>query len=97
MTTTTLSSREFTQNICAATKAADQGPVFITERGRPVHVLLSIDAYQRLIREHRNMAELLSIPDMADIEFEPIRSSATVTPADFSCKVSGVSASLRRQ
>lgn len=84
MTITTLPSREFIQNTSAATKAASKGPVFITERGRPAHVLLSIDCYQRLVREHRNMAELLSVPEMADIEFEPVRSSETVNPADFS-------------
>lgn len=85
MTITTLSLSEFTRNTGAATKAADNGPVFITERGRAVQVLLNIADYQRLIREHRNMAELLSIPEMAaEIDLEPIRSSETVKPADFS-------------
>ena len=48
MAITTLSSREFNQDASGAKKAAKQGPVFITDRGRPAHVLLSIDDYQRL-------------------------------------------------
>ena len=40
---TTLSSREFNQHASEAKKAADKGPVFITDRGRPAHVLLRIE------------------------------------------------------
>jgi len=38
----TLSSREFNQDTSGAKKAANHGPVFITDRGKPAHVLLSI-------------------------------------------------------
>ena len=85
MTNTTLSRREFAHAGGAATRAADNGPVFITEQGRVVQVLLNIADYQRLLREHRNMAELLAVPALASaIDFEPARSSETVKPADFS-------------
>ena len=84
MTTATLPIQDFIQNAADATDAANTEPVFITERGRTTHVLLKFSDYQRLIREHRNMAELLSVPDMADIEFEPVRSRETPKPADFS-------------
>ncbi len=84
MNITTLPIEEFLRNTSEATNAADKEPVFIMERGRATHVLLKFSDYQRLIREHRNMAELLSVPDMADIDFEPIRSRQTPTPADFS-------------
>ncbi|HWW70724.1 MAG TPA: type II toxin-antitoxin system Phd/YefM family antitoxin [Duganella sp.] len=84
MTTTTLPIQDFIQNAADAANAADNEPVFITERGRTTHVLLKFSDYQRLIREHRNMAELLAVPDMADIEFEPVRSRETAEPADFS-------------
>ena len=84
MTITTLPIEEFLRNTCDAASAADKEPVFITERGRTTHVLLKFSDYQRLIREHRNMAELLSVPDMADIDFEPVRSRETPTPAEFS-------------
>ena len=45
MTTTTLSSRELNQDVGRAKRAARLGPVFITDRGRPAHVLLSIEDY----------------------------------------------------
>ncbi|TAL91811.1 MAG: type II toxin-antitoxin system Phd/YefM family antitoxin, partial [Candidimonas sp.] len=48
MTITTLSSRELNQDIGRAKKAALEGPVFITDRGKPVYVLLSIGEYQRI-------------------------------------------------
>ena len=68
---TTLSSREFNQDAGRAKKAAKQGPVFITDRGRPAHVLLSIEDYQRLVGEKSNIIELLAQPGAEDIEFEP--------------------------
>jgi prevent-host-death family protein len=43
--TTTLSAREFNQDASHAKRAALNGPVFITDRGRPAHVLLSIHDY----------------------------------------------------
>ena len=48
MAITTLSSREFNQDTSRAKKAASEGPVFITDRGKPAHVLLSIEDYQRI-------------------------------------------------
>jgi prevent-host-death family protein len=48
MSITTLSSREFNQDTSRAKKAAKNGPVFVTDRGRPSHVLLTIEEYRRL-------------------------------------------------
>ncbi|PKM01702.1 MAG: prevent-host-death protein, partial [Gammaproteobacteria bacterium HGW-Gammaproteobacteria-6] len=48
MTITTLSSRQFNQDASRAKKAAQTGPVIITDRGRPAHVLLTFEQYQRL-------------------------------------------------
>ena len=33
-----ISSREFNQDVSKAKRAAEQGPVFITDRGTPAHV-----------------------------------------------------------
>lgn len=68
MTITTLSSREFNQHASEAKKAASHGPVFITDRGRPAHVLLSIKEYQRLTGGHQKIADLLAMPGAADVE-----------------------------
>ena len=84
MTITTLSSREFNQDTGRAKKAAAEGPVFITDRGRPSHVLLSIEEYRRITGVHRKIADALAMPGVAEIEFEPTRITVGVRPADFS-------------
>lgn len=83
MAITTLSSREFNQDTGRAKNAARSGPVFITDRGRPAHVLLTFDEYQRLTGSQDNIVDLLGVPvDEADVELEttPLRDLAR--PAD---------------
>ena len=85
MTITTLSSREFNQDTSRAKKAAAEGPVFITDRGTPAHVLLSIEDYQRLTGGQGNLIDQLGLPaGVEDVEFEipPMRDRARA--ADFS-------------
>ena len=84
MTVTTLSSREFNQDTSRAKKAAAEGPVFITDRGKPAHVLLSIEEYRRITGQHRNIVEALSMPGLSDIEVTFPRSREPARPADFS-------------
>ncbi len=84
MTITTLTSREFNQGASEAKRAAKNGPVFITDRGRPAHVLMSFEDYQRLINQRRNIADVLTMPGLADIEFEPPRVTIEHRPVDFS-------------
>jgi prevent-host-death family protein len=72
MTVTTLSSREFNQDTSGAKKAAQRGPVFITDRGRPAHVLLTIEDYRRLTGGHMSLAEAVAQTD-ADFDFDPPR------------------------
>jgi prevent-host-death family protein len=62
MTITTFSSREFNQAASQAKRAANDGPVFITDRGQPAHVLMSIDLYRRLTGETQSIADLLALP-----------------------------------
>ncbi|EIJ35120.1 type II toxin-antitoxin system prevent-host-death family antitoxin [Thiothrix nivea] len=81
---TTLSSREFNQDASKAKKAALKGPVFITDRGKPAHVLLSIEEYLRLTSQQQSMAELLSMPEANEIQFEAPRLGGTLyKPAEF--------------
>ncbi len=70
---TTISSREFNQDASGAKRAAMAGPVFITDRGRFAHVLLSIEAYQRLTGRQESILDLLADPEAADVEFTPGR------------------------
>ncbi|TLZ23783.1 MAG: type II toxin-antitoxin system Phd/YefM family antitoxin [Gammaproteobacteria bacterium] len=72
-TITTFSSREFNQDPGRAKKAARKGPVFITDRGHPAHVLMTIEDYQALTCGPMSLAEALAQPAGADIEFKPPR------------------------
>lgn len=83
MTITTLSSREFNQDVSRAKKATVNGPVFITARGKVAHVMLTIGEYQKLTKQQRNIADALAMPDAADIEFEAPRIVIGTKPADF--------------
>ena len=83
MTITTLSSREFNQGASEAKRAANNGPEFITDRGRPAHVLMSFEDYQRLTKQRRNIADALAMPGIADIEFVPPRVTIKPRPVDF--------------
>ena len=83
MTITTLTSREFNQDTSRAKKATRNGPVFITDRGRPAHVLLAIEDYERLGDSGNSIINLLSMPESVDIEFEPPRVKSPVAkPVD---------------
>ncbi len=84
MTITTLSSREFNQDASKAKKAAKKGPVFITDRGKPAHVLLTVEAYQQLLGSRRKIADILAMPGADDIEFYPPRIAIVSRPADLS-------------
>ncbi|WGG51346.1 type II toxin-antitoxin system Phd/YefM family antitoxin [Rugamonas sp. DEMB1] len=84
MTIAIMSSREFNQGLSEAKRAANNGPVFIIERGRPAHVLMSFEHYQRLTKPRRNIADVLAMPGIADIEFESPRVLVDTRPADFS-------------
>lgn len=70
MSISSVSSRDFNQDIGRAKKAAENGPVFITDRGRPAHVLLSIDEYRRLTGSRKRISDLLAMPGVEDIEFD---------------------------
>jgi len=83
MAVTTLSSREFNQDTSRAKKAALDGPVFITDRGKPAHVLLSIEDYRRLTQRGRSIKDALAMPGAEDVEFDPPRARIKLRPADF--------------
>jgi len=84
MTITTLSSREFNQAASEAKRAANKGPVFITDRGRPAHVLMSMALYQRLTGSRQKIADLLAMPGIEDVELEIPRLDDLARPADLS-------------
>lgn len=66
---TTMSARDFNRDVSAAKRAAEDGPVVITDRGEPAYVLLSISDYDR-IRDRRSLVDVLQMEE--DIDFEPV-------------------------
>lgn len=84
MSPITLSSREFNQDTSRAKKAARNGPVFITDRGRPAHVLLSIEDYRKMAGESGSIIDLLAMPGAEDVEFNPPPVKNLFQPAELS-------------
>lgn len=63
-------SREFNQDVSHAKRVAIYEPVFVTDRGKPTHVLLSIDAYRHLVGKSDTLGDLLSEPDPISVELD---------------------------
>lgn len=78
---TKMSSREFNQDASGAKKAAEKGPVFITDRGRPAHVLLTIEEYERLAGGGLSIVDMLAMPAAGAIDFEPPKAGKLYRPA----------------
>lgn len=84
MTTKKLTSREFNQDTAGAKRAAQAGPVYITDRGQPSHVLLTFESYKRLAASQIRMTELLAVPTgIEDVDFEIPVSQEAAEPAHF--------------
>lgn len=80
---TQISSREFNQDTSGAKKAAEDGPVYITDRGRPAHVLLTFGAYEELIGKRRVLDLLAEPAGVEDIEFRIPESAEIAEAATF--------------
>jgi hypothetical protein len=84
MTVHTYSSREFTRDVGAAKRATAQGPVVITDRGRPAFALLKIEDYYELTGKHEVslLAVMDAIPGGVGIDFEPQKIHIALPAAD---------------
>ena len=72
----TLSSREFNQDVGRAKREARHEPVFITDRGRPTHVLMSFAAFREITGQTESIIDLLAMPELeTEGDFEPPRGS----------------------
>ena len=85
MTNTKLTKREFNQDVSKAMRAAQKGPVFVTDSDQISYVLLSIKAYQAITDRSSSIADRLAMPEADEIEFEPARATGVLyRPTDFS-------------
>lgn len=80
----TLTSRELNHDVSSAKKAAQNGPVIITDRGKPSHVLMTYEEFRRLSGKRRSLVESLSMPGLSDIDFSPERLEISPRSIDLS-------------
>jgi len=79
-----MASREFNQRTNAAKAAASRGPVVITDRGKPCHVLLTYDDYLKLTGGPMSLARAFAdMPNTGDIEADFPRSGELPRAAVF--------------
>ena len=72
----TVPSRDFARDVGHAKRLAAEGPVFITDRGKPAFALLKIEDYYQLSGGQRELSllELMEgLPHTEGIEFEAPR------------------------
>ena len=83
---TTIPARQFARDLAGAKRAADTGPVLITDRGRPAYALLRIDDFYALggdCQPSRTLLELMDgLPETAGTDFEPPRMIDQPVPGD---------------
>lgn len=68
---TSITSREFNRDVSKAKRDASTGPVFILDRGRTAHVLLTIEDYLKITKKEKSIVELLAMPEVAAVDFDP--------------------------
>ncbi|SMD03128.1 prevent-host-death protein [Rhizobium sp. RU36D] len=82
---TVMTSREFSEDVEKAKDAALDGPVIIVDRGREAYVLMTAEEFRQgrhvggprpsgaassVAGRRKTIAELLSSPEIAEIEFD---------------------------
>ena len=83
MTASFLSSRDFNRDPARAKRAAKDGPVFVTERGKPALVVLDIEAYEKLAGQNRSLADVLMSSEPLDFDFDTPKARPGFKAADF--------------
>lgn len=66
----TMTARQFNQDLASAKRDAANEPVFITDRGEPKFVLLSIEQYNELSKPKRNLHEILRMSEEDYFEYD---------------------------
>lgn len=67
--TAQFTAREFNQDASRVKRASKDGPVFITDRGKPAHVLMTVAAYDRL---KKSQAELPLVAFMEGLALDGV-------------------------
>jgi PHD/YefM family antitoxin component YafN of YafNO toxin-antitoxin module len=70
-----ITSREFNQDVSQAKRAARIAPVFVTDRGKATHVLMSVEAYRKLTGQAESIVDLLAMPNPAAVDLDAARAT----------------------
>lgn len=81
---TTLTGRELNQDLGRAKRAANDGPVIITDRGKPAHVLLSFEEFKRLTGKMRTLGDMLAMPGAESVDLPLPSRTESAQPVDLS-------------
>lgn len=84
MSMTSFSSREVNHDVSKAKKAAQAGPVIITDRGKPSHVLMTYSEFERLTGRRRNLVDVLSMPGLSKTDLDIPRAEIVTREIDLS-------------
>ena len=79
----TFSSRDFNREPGRIKRAATDGPVIITERGKPIIAVLPFAEYERLKAPPANILDALDMDEVGDIEVDFARATTLPRPAVF--------------
>jgi prevent-host-death family protein len=82
MATTRLTVTEVNQNFSRARHALADGPVVITERGRPAFVLMTYEAFTARQGGKPSLLARIDVPGTEAIAFETPARERGFTPAD---------------
>lgn len=70
-----ITSREFNQDVSQAKRAARIAPVFVTDRGKATHVLMSVEAYRKLTGQAETIVDLLAMPNPPAVNLDAVRTT----------------------
>jgi len=84
MSVTIIPCTALTRDIGKTKKAAQAGPVILTERDQSAYVLINIEQYKEIIGNAQSILDLLNMPGTEDIDFTPPRMQDTITPQSHS-------------
>jgi prevent-host-death family protein len=83
MAARTFTSREFNREPGRIKRAAAEGPVVITERGKPIMAVLPYGAYERLTGTPGNILDALDMEGVGEIEIDFPRAKTLPRAATF--------------
>lgn len=83
MNAPTFSSRDLNREPGRIKRAAVDGTVIITERGKPIIAAMPFAEYERLKGAPTNILDALDMDEVGDIEVDFTRPASTPRPATF--------------